>query len=114
MLLCPCWLSREEPRHWSLPAYLPFTQPRWRTQDKYRLQGGFGAFASTQVLLPVLIWLQALITGPPGGPPVVEPFDVPVPSIWTATCEATPSPRFILVLAFVFAPETLVPMIGDA
>jgi hypothetical protein len=61
----------------------------------------------------VLIWLQALIGGPPGADPILEPLDVPVPSIWTATCEATPSPRFILVLLFVFAPEALVPMIGD-
>jgi len=42
-----------------------------------------------------------------------EPFDVPGPSIWTATWEATPSPIMILVSLFVFAPEALVPMIGD-
>ena len=65
------------------------------------------------MLLPVLIWLQVLITGPPEAPPLEEPFAVPVPSIWIATCEATPSPRFILVMLFVFAPEALAPMIGD-
>ena len=61
----------------------------------------------------MLIWLQALIGGPPGAAPALEPFDVPVPSIWTATCEATPSPILILLVLFVFAPEAVVPMIGD-
>jgi hypothetical protein len=33
--------------------------------------------------------------------------------MWIATCEATPSPKLILVVLFVFAPAVVVPMIGD-
>jgi hypothetical protein len=61
----------------------------------------------------VLIWVQYLIGGlfdPLQFPPVQVP---PVPSIWIATCEATPSPKLILVVLFVFAPAAVVPMIGD-
>lgn len=78
----------------------------------YRLQGALGPLKDVHALLPVLAWLQTV----PGSffleqfPPVQVP---PVPAIWTATCEANPSPIPILVLLFVFAPEALVPMIGD-
>jgi hypothetical protein len=43
----------------------------------------------------------------------MEPFELPVPLIWIATCEATPSPIPILETLFVFAPAVVVPIIGD-